>query len=143
MSAGTEGARPAIAIDALVVAAFALSLFVVALTPWWTSDGVRDPAAFVAALEASRELVRPGDRVVVHPPWRDDVVAAIERARIVPDGVVVSTAFAPKHGARVPPLVIVRDVGAPGLSRALRAVLDEASARRTGDVEVVRAGGRS
>jgi hypothetical protein len=97
---------------ALLLAAGAVLLFVVAVVvtvvqPWAAHDA---PAArFVDALSAARHLVRPGDTILVHPPWRDDVVGAIRAAGLVPVHTVVTEAFSPRHGDSMPPLVVVAD----------------------------------
>jgi hypothetical protein len=72
-----------------------------------------DAAAFTRALAARASLVQRGDTVLVHPPWRDDVVTALRAAGALPAAVTVTEAFAPRHGDPLPPLVVVADVGWP------------------------------
>ena len=83
----------------------------------------------------------PGDRVLVHPPWRDDVVTALA-ALPWPKGVVVSEAFAPRHGDVWPNLVVVADRRWP-----LPAVIQERQGTTVvedhGDIVVFRLGGRA
>ncbi|MDP2343193.1 MAG: hypothetical protein Q8O67_19705 [Deltaproteobacteria bacterium] len=89
----------------------------------WASrdaEARRFVAAFEEALKANAALVQPGDTVLVHPPWRDDVVAVL-RAQ----GVTATEAFAPRHGDPWPSLVVVADASWP-----LPAVLR----RRVGEV---------
>jgi hypothetical protein len=95
-----------------VVAAAILAVFVVAVVATIAQPLLaRDVAAdrFVTALAASRALVHPGDTVLVHPPWRDDVVAAVRAGGVVPASTTVTEAFAPRHGDPLPPLVVIAD----------------------------------
>lgn len=97
---------------AFVVVVFVCSLLFTLVQPLWSS--VDAPAqAFVAALRVHQALVVPGDIVLVHPPWRDDVVMAIRAAGLVPDDIVVTEAFAPRHGEAWPRLVVVADASWP------------------------------
>ena len=132
----------ALTLAALTLAVFAASLLAVVATPWCTADRVRDPEAFVTAVRQAGGLVQPGDIVLVHPPWRDDVVDAIERAHVLPAGAVATTAFAPRHGeaALLPALVVVRDADAPDMPRVLARLRESEHAVRVGGVEVVRLG---
>jgi hypothetical protein len=121
---------------ATAVAVFAVAVVVTVGQPLLARDA---PAAqFVDALDAARALVRTGDTVLVHPPWRDDVVVAVRAAGVVPASTPVTDAFAPRHGDPLPPLVVVADRGWP-----LPAVLADAQpavlARRDG-VVVLRIG---
>lgn len=125
-----------------VLTAFAASFLVVLLTPWCTRDRVQDPTAFVDAVRAAGAagLVQAGDVVLVHPPWRDDVVKALRAASVLPAGARATTAVAPRGGEPLPPLVVVTDGGLP-LPRALRALLAPAAGVRSlrhGPVEVLR-----
>jgi hypothetical protein len=90
------------------------------------------PAAdYVAALAGV--ALSPRDTLLVHPPWRTDVVAALRSTTAT-----ATEAFAPKHGERWPPLVLVRDRG-----HVLPAVFATRPQQRlavSGDVEVVRVG---
>jgi hypothetical protein len=88
----------------VVVAAFAASLVVTVAVPACDDDA--SAASFAAAASAHADVVRPGDRVLVHPPWRDDVVDAV--AAVVP-GHLVTEAFAPRHGEAWPALVVIAD----------------------------------
>jgi hypothetical protein len=102
---------PATATAALSVALFVGAVFVTVVQPLVARD--RPAADFVATLTAARTLVRPGDTVLVHPPWRDDVVAALRAAAVVAAEVRITEAFAPRHGDPWPPLVVVADEGWP------------------------------
>ena len=104
---------------ALVVAAFAASLVWVLATPWCTRDGA-SADDFVRAARTAMRDVPPGAIVLVHPPWRDDAVAAIRQAALLPAQVAVTTALAPRHGEPLPPLLLLVDDAAPPLPRALR-----------------------
>lgn len=129
---------------AAVLAAFAASFVVVLATPWCTRDRVQEPAVFVDAVRAATAagLVKAGDVVLVHPPWRDDVVAALRAAAarstgVLPERARATTAFAPRHGEPLPPLVVVTDDGLP-LPRSLRRRVDDEQALRHGQVQVFR-----
>jgi hypothetical protein len=98
----------------LLVAAATFALFVAAVVvtiaqPLLARD--RAAARFVDALSAARAQLQPGDTVLVHPPWRDDVVAALRAAGVVPASTPITEAFAPRHGDTLPPLVLVADDG--------------------------------
>ena len=107
---------------ALVVATFAASLVWVLATPWCTRDRA-SAEEFVSAARTVMSDLPPGVIVLVHPPWRDDAVAAIRRAAIFPAQVAVTTALSPRHGEALPPLVLLVDDAAPPLPRALRSRL--------------------
>jgi len=121
----------------LAVLFFASSLVVVVLTPWCTRDRVGDVAAWQSALAKNVDIVKAHDIVLVHPPWRDDVVRGL-RSIALPTGVVVTDAFSPKHGEPWPSVVVVREKHGVPLPRALRKRVDEESARVDGDIEIVR-----
>lgn len=120
---------------AVLVAAFFASLAWVALTPWCTRDRA-SADDFVQAARAAAPDLPLGGVLLVHPPWRDDAVAAVRAAGVMPDGALVTTAFAPRHGEPWPPLLVLADGGAPPLPRALRQRLDDD--RRVGSVLVGR-----
>jgi len=128
----------AAAVAVVVVAAFSLSVVVTVWTALF-SDHDAPVSAFTAALQTDLAVVEPGDRVLVHPPWRDDVVTAVA-ALPLPKGVVVSEAFAPRHGDVWPNLVVVADRRWP-----LPAVIEKRPGANVvkdhGDVVVFRIGG--
>lgn len=109
------------AAPALVLFAFALSLLVVVATPWCTRDRVTAPLRWVEAVRDS-SMLAPGDILLVHPPWRDDVVRALRANGAIPSR-TVTTALAPRHGEPLPAVVVVSDGSAP-LPRALRERID-------------------
>ena len=111
--------------DLLAVIALGFAVVVSYLAPVFTSDGVKDPTAFVDAIRSIRDTLSPGDRVVIHPPWRDDATRAVLAANVLPPGVEVSEAFNPRHGDRWGRVVFVIDRGASGLPAEVR--------RRVGD----------
>ncbi|MBI1948271.1 MAG: hypothetical protein HYS27_21465 [Deltaproteobacteria bacterium] len=121
---------------ALVLAAFVASLAWVALTPWCTRDRASADDFVAAARAAAIAEIPPGSLVLVHPPWRDDAVAAVRAAGVVADPAAVTSAFAPRHGEPWPPLVVLADADASPLPRALRARLEDE--RRVGSVAVAR-----
>lgn len=120
---------------AAVLAAFALSLVVVVATPWCTRDRT-SPGDYAAAVRDNLDLIRPGDIVLVHPPWRDDVVDAM-RTVVTPTRASVTTAFAPKHGEAWPSLVVIAEHAQP-LPAPLAARVDGSTVRRAGDIDVFR-----
>ena len=67
----------------LILSVFVFGLLVSLWVPLTDDDGVDDPAAFVDAVEALKPVLTPGSTVLIHPPWRDDVLDArlIERLR--------------------------------------------------------------
>jgi hypothetical protein len=98
--------------NAAVIACFVASLiFTIVQALRASRDAPAD--AFVSALRSEAALVRPGDTVLVHPPWRDDVVTALRSAALVPAGVTITEAFAPRHGDPWPSLVVVADPSWP------------------------------
>lgn len=130
----------AIVVAVVVVGAFALSVVVTVWTALF-SDHDAPVSAFTAALRTDLAVVEPGDRVLVHPPWRDDVVTALASLPL-PKGVVVSEAFAPRHGDVWPNLVVVAD-----RRWALPAVIEKRQGTTVvkdhGDIVVFRLGGRA
>ncbi|HEY4223103.1 MAG TPA: hypothetical protein VGO62_17215, partial [Myxococcota bacterium] len=124
--------------QALAIALFLASLLAVVLTPWCEADVVTEPAVWRAMLEQHADALRPGDVLLVHPPWRDDVVKDLRASHALPPRVTVTDVFAPRHGDAWPSVVVLRDVGAAPMPRALRArVLDE-TRLRAGSLELVR-----
>lgn len=119
---------------AVVLAAFVASLAWVVVTPWCTRDGATTEE-YVAAARTLGDDLPAGGIVLVHPPWRDDAVAAIRAANIGPPSSAVTTALSPRHGDPLPPLVALVDDAAPPLPRALRA--RRTSERVLGAVRVV------
>ncbi|MCP4499321.1 MAG: hypothetical protein GY822_05060 [Deltaproteobacteria bacterium] len=104
------------------VGAFALSLVVTVMMPWCTADGVHEAHVFVAAFTTAVpdiDEIRPGDVVLVHPPWRDDVVAALRAEHSLGKRIVPKVALAKRHGEKTRRVWLVQDLGAPGLSDAM------------------------
>ncbi len=119
------------------VGAFATSLGVVVLKPFCTSDGVAGTAPFVAAVARVAPQLAPGTKILIHPPWRDDVVTALDAPGALPPGVSATVVLNPKHGDDPGRVVVVRDTGAPGLPSSIEARFDEATATVQDGVEVV------
>ncbi len=123
---------------AAVVALFALSVAMVVAVPWCERDRVPDPGVWKEALAHDVGALRPHDLVLVHPPWRDDVVKALRGVPGLPPGVVITDALAPRHGDPLAPLVVVREAGGPPLPRALRGLVEERTRFEEGGVEIIR-----
>lgn len=119
---GAPRAR-AIAVVALFVGALVVS-FVRPLV------NARDAevASLVDAARTHASALPRGGRVLVHPPWRDDVVRAVKDARVFAEGTVVTVALSVKHGDPPPPLLVVADARHPlpaSLVRATRVLGEE------------------
>jgi hypothetical protein len=97
-----------------------VGLLVSLVQPLLPRDGVSDPAVFVAAARARASELEPGDVVLIHPPWREDAVVALEEARLLPRGASATVALAPPHGQAPGRVLILVDEGAPPLPRSLR-----------------------
>jgi hypothetical protein len=114
---------------ALAALAFAVAFVVELLQPL---RGDATVERFVAAAQvASRDAAvraQPGDLVLVHPPWRDDVVDALRAAAVVPASMRVTEVFAPRHGEPLPAMVLVADEGWP-LPAVLRRRIDTLDAQ--------------
>jgi hypothetical protein len=124
---------------AAVLLAFAASFLVVFAAPRCTRDRVTDEAVWLEAMARARDagMITRGDVVLIHPPWREDVVAAAGAAGVLPPGARATAALAPRHGEPLPPLVLVMDAGLP-LPRALRRRIDATRRTASGGVEIVR-----
>jgi hypothetical protein len=119
------------------VAAF--SLLIVGLvwslvTPALSGDGVPGTEPWLAALDSATGDLQPGDTVLIHPPWRDDVLDAIE-ARGLPAGARATIALALPHGQAPGRVLLLADPSAP-LPRSRRAQLRGATVTRTAGVDV-------
>lgn len=97
--------------DVVVIVAFGVALLITALTPWWGRDRLSAGAVVDAARAALPALVQPGDTILVHPPWRDDVVAALRAPDgvVLPAGVGITEAFTRRHGDPWPALVVLAE----------------------------------
>lgn len=122
---------------AAVLLAFASGLISVVVTPHCTQDRVEDPQAFVRAAQSMRDVVVPGDTVLVHPPWRHDVVRALNQPGVLPAGTQATLALGRRHGEPWPDLVLIADDALP-LPRALEEHLHAAAPAHTRVVEGVR-----
>lgn len=94
--------------DVVVIVAFGVALLVTVVAPWWGRDRL-EPAAVVAVVGAHAGLVQAGDTVIVHPPWRDDIVDALRTGVSLPRDVVVTEAFTRGHGEAWPAVVVVAE----------------------------------
>ena len=62
--------RGGVAAFSLLIVGFVWS----ALAPMMASDGVTNTEPWLSALTAVQDELKPGDTILVHPPWRDDVL---------------------------------------------------------------------
>lgn len=120
---------------ASVLALFALALAFAALAPLRTRDSVEAPGAFVEALRAKADLLRPGDRVLLHPPWRDDALDAVEASGLLPPGVAATLALSPNHGEPLGRVLLLADPALP-LPRARQRVLAGVEVERIAGLDV-------
>lgn len=104
----------------LALLALLIGLVVSAVQPLLPRDGVEDVAPFVSAVRAKAAELRAGDTVLVHPPWRHDVVTALEQAGLLPRGVKATVALGLAHGKDPGRVLVVADAGAPPLPRSRR-----------------------
>ncbi len=107
---------------AVVLCSYA-AVFALTLAQPFCADDDAPVDAYVGAVSGHLDLIHAGDIVLVHPPWRDDVVQAL-RALPLPAGVTVTEAFAPvaqkdPGGGEWPAIVLVADPQWP-LPAALR-----------------------
>jgi hypothetical protein len=94
--------------DILTVVVCGLALALTLLQPWWGRDRV-DADVVVAAIDRHRELIQPGDLVLVHPPWRDDVVELARRSLTLPPGAHISEAFTRRSTDAWPAITVVAE----------------------------------
>lgn len=111
---------------ASLVLAFALSVLAVLVVPWCTRDRAAEPSRWLAIVRSSA-LLQPGDVVLVHPPWREDVAHALRSSGAL-GLALATTALSPRHGDDVPAVLVISDGSAP-LPRALRARVQESEQR--------------
>jgi hypothetical protein len=103
---------PTLWADVVVIVAFVVCSAVSVVVAIDKSDD-EDAAAVVDVVVKNSALIQPGDRVLIHPPWRDDVVSeAITRLRL-PPGATVSEAFTRASDGPWPPLVVIAVGNAP------------------------------
>jgi hypothetical protein len=92
----------------------ALALFVVALAFELVAPLSRPRGApveaYVEALRAHDAELKSGTRVLVHPPWRTDVLEALPK---LPAGVRATVALSAKHGAEPGRILILADKSQP------------------------------
>lgn len=98
--------------DVVVIVAFGVAGLVTLLQPWWGRDclAADTVAEAVSRLVADGRLrAEPGDTVIVHPPWRDDVVTALRSRQVFQDDMPVSEAFTRRQGTPWPAVVVVAE----------------------------------
>jgi hypothetical protein len=134
MNAALERLRRAPS-SALALAALVVGLCVSVLQPLLSGDSVDDPKAWVAALASVRDEVKSGDTVLVHPPWRDDAVDALEASGEVPAGVRITHALALRHGQAPGRVLWIADPSAP-TPRARRDALRRGETREAAGLEL-------
>lgn len=118
----------------VALAALVVGLLVSVVEPLLPNDGVSDTRPFVDAVRAKAGELRAGDTVLVHPPWRHDVLDALDEAGVLPSGANATVALALPHGQAPGRVLVVVDPGAPPLPRARRRQLD--GLERVGAVDV-------
>ncbi len=92
--------------NVVVVVAFVVSVISTIAQPWCGRD--RLSAAEVAVVVARHaSTVQRGDIVLVHPPWRDDIVNAVRP--LFPADTLVTEAFTRGHNDGWPALVVVAE----------------------------------
>jgi len=106
---------------AIAVVALFVGALVVSLVRPVVNARDAEVASLVDAARAHAGDLPRGGRVLVHPPWRDDVVRAVKDARVFAEGTVVTTAISVKHGDPPPPLLVVADGHHPLPTSLLRA----------------------
>lgn len=111
--------------DLAIVIGLFLALALAYLSPLFTSDGVDGTKPFVEAAKANATALSAVDRLIVHPPWRDDAAEAIRQAGVLPKSVDVSEAFAPKYQEAWGQVAFVIDRSAPGLPAAYHSRISE------------------
>lgn len=118
----------------VALAALVLGLLVSAIHPLLPRDGIEGTQPFVDALRAKAQELRAGDVVLVHPPWRHDVLDAIDAAGILPKGARATVALALPHGQAPGRVLVLTDPGAPPLPKARQRQLG--TTERIGGVSV-------
>lgn len=108
------------------VALFALAsgLLVSLVQPLLPRDGVTEVAPFVSALAERVPELKDGDMVLVHPPWRHDVVNGLYASPLLPEGVRATVSLSLAHGQDPGRVLVLRDRKAPPLPRAHRNLRD-------------------
>ena len=89
--------------------------------------------------EAVREVIpelKAGDRILIHPPWREDVWQSISSSVALPAGVELNTALSRPHGASLHRIWVIHDDTTP-LPRSLRRGLNEAKRKQVGEIEIL------
>lgn len=103
---------------------------------WHTPDDDTPPEHYAEALRSVAADLQAGDRVLIQPPWREDVWQTISSSVRLPAGVEVNTALSLPHGAALHRVWVLHDQSTP-LPRAFRRRRNEAQIKQVGDVEII------
>jgi hypothetical protein len=96
----------------VVLALFALALLVSVVRPLLAARDV-EKERMIETVRAHVADIPRGGRVLVHPPWRQDVVDGVRASRLVATETPVTVALSVKHGEPPPPLLVVADATHP------------------------------
>lgn len=94
------------------------------------------PQAYAQAFEKILPELKAGDRVLIHPPWREDVWSVLSSGGRIPAGVEVNSALSRPHGATLQRVWVLHDGSAP-LPRSLRKRLHRSRRMSAGAVEIL------
>ena len=94
--------------DVVAVVVCGLAFAATIALPFWSRDRLA-ATDVVAAVERHRDLIQPGDLVLVHPPWRDDVVDLARRSQTLPRGAHISEAFTRRSTEAWPAITVVAE----------------------------------
>jgi hypothetical protein len=96
---------------AVVVLAFVVAIAITIVLPVVATDAPRE--SFVGAFRAASSLVRSGDVVLIHPPWREDAAASVQEILSLQDAVEktlqVTVALSPRRQDPLPSLLVIAD----------------------------------
>ena len=125
--------------NVVVVVAFVAAVVVTIVQPW--CGRARATAADVAAAFSRHStLFQRGDLVLVHPPWRDDLVGSLRP--LLPADAVVTEAFTRGHTDGWPAILVVAEGVHPWpASFEARRVVENAEVVGDGDVRFFRLAG--
>lgn len=84
------------------------------LGPVWTSyQEISSTQPFVSALEESLPQIDGTTKILVQPPWRQDVVTALQQSGLMPSGALATTAISMSHGQTASDVLILKDPAVP------------------------------
>lgn len=123
--------RGSVAAFSLLIAGLAFSVS----APLMTADGVANSQPWIDAVASVKDELQPGDTVLVHPPWRDDVLDALKQADALPRGVRATVALALPHGQAPGRVLLVADPTS-ALPRARKKQLVGTQTRRVSGIDL-------